>query len=121
MKPIKTQEAVQKVKSLKLPPIICDILLEKTKDPVDIYFTCPNTYLLSDEEQLAYELGKVIPLFSTCGGGVVAYSVKNKSYLTFYLDGGVAKSNMTWNDMLIDWFEVIIEEYWETEQVLYGS
>ena len=62
------EKAKDLIRELKFSQFFIDVLDGKLKHPLDIYFKCPTLYWLNGEEQKAYGLGNILPLWEDAGG-----------------------------------------------------
>ena len=72
----------------------------KLDSPLDIYFGCPTLYYLNEEEQEAYELGDILPLWENAGGYMqYAYDINKQDYIGFDIEDGEV-SRYSWDELI---------------------
>lgn len=90
----------------------------KLDSPLDIYFGCPTLYYLNEEEQEAYKLGDILPLWEDAGGYMqYAYDINKQDYIGFDIEDGEV-SRYTWDELVSSVIDTLIEhEYDEHENL----
>lgn len=112
------EKAKELIRDLAFPKFFIDIIDGTLNSPLDIYFGCPTLYYLNHEEQSAYNLGNILPLWEDAGGYTqYAYDIDNKDYITFDIEDGIA-SRYTWEALIKPVIYTLLEnEYDEYENI----
>lgn len=113
------EKAKELIRELKFSEFFVDVIDGKLESPLDIYFGCPTLYYLNEEEQEAYKLGEILPLWEDAGGYMQhAYDVNNKDYITFDIEDGDVAERYTWDELIKSVIDTLIEhEYDEHENL----
>lgn len=62
------ERAKELIREYGLSKFFIAVIDGKLDSPLDIYFGCPTFYYLNEEEQEAYKLGDILPLWEDAGG-----------------------------------------------------
>ena len=113
------EKAKELIRELKFSNFFVDVIDGKLNSPLDIYFGCPTLYYLNDEEQEAYNLGDILPLWEDAGGYMqYAYDINEKDYIVFDIEDGDVESRYTWGELVKSVIDTLIEhEYDEHENL----
>lgn len=113
------EKAKELIRELKFSEFFIKVIDEKLDSPLDIYFGCPTLYYLNGEEQEAYKLGDIIPLWEDAGGYTqYAYDINKKDYIAFDIEDGDVTSRYTWEELIKSVIDTLIEhEYDEYENI----
>ena len=117
------EKAKELIRELKFSRFFIDVIDGKLNSPLDIYFGSPTLYCLNNEEQEAYKLGDIIPLWEDTGGYMqYAYDVNARDYITFDIEDGDIVGRYTWDQLVKDVIDNLIEhqydEYEDLEKTL---
>lgn len=112
-----TRESASKlISELGLPAFFIDVINEKVADPIDLHFACSPLYYLSAEEQNAYDLGDVIPLWASYDGDInYAYDIKKEDFILFYLEGGKVERRYDWQQLIKEKVETAMEHEFDSD------
>ena len=104
------------VSELGLPAFFIDVINEKVVDPIDLHFACSPLYYLSAEEQEAYNLGDIIPLWSSYDGDInYAYDIKKDDFFLFYLEDGKVERRYNWQQLIKEKIETAMEHEFDSD------
>lgn len=104
------------VSELGLPAFFIDVINEKVGDPIALHFACSPLYYLSAEEQKAYELGDVIPLWASYDGDInYVYDIKNDDFILFYLEDGKVERRYNWQQLIKEQVEAAMEYEFDSD------
>jgi hypothetical protein len=99
-----------------LAEFFIDVIDEKVINPVDLHFSCSPMYYLTGDEQKAYELGDVIPLWVSYSGDInFAYDIQKNDYFLFYLDDGKVERRYSWSLLLKQTVESVMEYEFDSD------
>ncbi|MFK3864460.1 hypothetical protein [Pseudoalteromonas rhizosphaerae] len=112
------EKAKELIRDLAFPKFFIDVINGTLNSPLDIYLGCPTLYYLNHEEQSAYNLGNILPLWEDAGGYTqYTYDIDNKNYITFDIEDGIA-SRYTWEALIKPVIYTLLEnEYDEYENI----
>lgn len=109
-------EAAQAAETLNLPMAVTSILNDQVPTVLKNFISSPVIFSLSNSEQEAYNLGNILPLWSTANGNVIyAYDHSKCDYFSFYLDGGVKARFSSWEDLIVENIARIIDILWDEQ------
>ena len=102
-----------------LPKFFVDVIYQKLKHPLDLHFSCPDLYYMTGEEQAAFNLGDIIPLWSSHSGYLnYAYDMTNKDFITFDIEDGEITERYSWNQLMKEVIDSMVEfEFDENENI----
>ena len=104
------EKAKMLMKQFNIPHFFNDVLDEKLSYPLDIYFTCPVVYFLNKEEQAAYMLGDIIPLWADIGGYIhYAYDINQQIFISFDIEEGSIEKRYSWDEIMKKIIGIAIE------------
>lgn len=104
------EKAKELIRELKFPKFFVDVIDGKLNSPLDIYFGCSTLYYLNNEEQEAYRLGNILPLWEGAGGYMqYAYDVNRKDFFTFDIEDGEVSNRYTWDELIKSVIDTLIE------------
>ena len=107
------EKAKELIRSLSFPKFFIDVIDGALNSPLDIYFCCPTLYYLNHEEQSAYNLGNILPLWEDAGGYTqYAYDIDNKDYITFDIEDGIV-SRYTWEALIKPVIYTLLENVYD--------
>ncbi|EKE69449.1 hypothetical protein [Gallaecimonas xiamenensis] len=113
------EKAKELIQEIGFSKFFIDVIDGRLDSPISIYFGCPTLYYLSDEEQAAYNLGDILPLWEDAGGYMqYAYDIERKDYIIFDIEDGDVSSRYTWDELIKSVIDTLIEhEYDEHENL----
>ncbi len=113
------EKAVNLIGECDLPSFFVDVIYQKLKHPLDIHFSCPDLYYMTGEEQAAFNLGDIIPLWSSHSGySNYAYDMVNKDFITFDIESGEITERYSWDHLMKKVIDLMIEfEFDESENI----
>ena len=110
------EKASKLVLELGLPKFFIDVINEKVADPVDLHFACSPLYYLTEDEQKAYELGDVIPLWASYDGDInYAYDIQEKDFILFFLEDGKVERRYNWDQLMKEKVETSMEHEFDSD------
>ncbi|BDM64383.1 hypothetical protein NFHSH190041_18350 [Shewanella sp. NFH-SH190041] len=113
------EKAKELIGELGFSKFFIDVIDEKLDSPLSIYFGCPTLYYLNDEEQKAYNLGNILPLWEDAGGYMqYAYDIDKKDYICFDIEDGDASSRYTWDELIKSVIDTLIEHEYDDHENL---
>nr|WP_086939869.1 hypothetical protein [Thaumasiovibrio occultus] len=108
------ENAKARMVELALPAFFADVIDEKLSAPLSIYMGCPTLYYLSREEQHAFALGDIIPLWEDAGGyRQYAYDIINKDYIAFEIEDGEVSNRYSWDSLIASLIDALIEHEYD--------
>jgi len=113
------EKAKKLIRELGFSEFFIDVIDGKLGYPLSIYFGCPTLYYLNDEEQEAYNLGDILPIWEDAGGYMqYAYDIDKKDYITFDIEDGDVSRRYSWDELIKSVIDTLIEhEYDEHENL----
>ena len=118
MNSLTRERAKELIRELRIPSFFLNVIDEKVSPPLDMYFGCPTLYYLNSEEQEAYHLGDILPLWEDGGGYMqYAYDIENRDYIAFDIEGG-EPSRYSWDELVRSVIDTLIEHEFEEQENL---
>ena len=116
MKFLTQKRAIELIDDLQFPKVICDIINERTSGELHMTgcFSSPALYAMTKEEQEAFKLGEILPLWSPGSGSLVyAYDMLAKDYISFYLDADGIHKRYSWEELIKENISNVLDVIWD--------
>ena len=104
------EKACSLIIDLGLPNFFIDVINEKVQNPVDLHFACSPLYYLTPEDQEAYGLVNIIPLWASNDGEInYIYDIEKRDFFSFFLEDGEIGSRYNWEQLMEKAIQTSIE------------
>ncbi|MFM2477111.1 hypothetical protein [Celerinatantimonas sp. MCCC 1A17872] len=118
MNPLTRDQASKLIIEHGLAQFFIEVIHEKVVDPVDLYFACSPLYYMSANEQSAYKLGNVIPLWASHDGDInYAYDIEHDDFILFYLENGAVEKRYNYQQLMKEQLQFVIESECDDELI----